>query len=115
MFGFERERAMLPPQMLYGDATPRPFSDVVSHRDRAQDEAYIKIEPVTLQFIPMFCVLLVGIGLRAVQLNLQPDHWACVAMFVTTVAIVVQALAVPVFKRILDPSDLNDLAAVQED
>jgi len=39
--------------------------------------------------------LLAGISLRAVQLNLQPDQWARTAMFVTTIAIVIQAIAVP--------------------
>jgi hypothetical protein len=82
---------------------------------RSEDEAYIKIEPVTLQFIPMFCVLLVGISLRAVQLNLQPDKWACIAMYVTTVAIVIQAIAVPIFKYVLTPGDVAEVAKVQED
>lgn len=86
------------------------------NRRRLEDEAYIKIEPVTLQFIPMFCVLLVGIGLRAVQLQLQPDKWACVAMFATTVAIVIQALAVPVFKFLLSPAEERaDPVGTEED
>lgn len=90
--------AMLGP---YGE----PSADVSLQRGRPEDEAYIKIEPVTLQFIPMYCVLLVGIGLRAVQLNLQPDKWACAAMFVTTAAIVIQAAAVPLFKHMLPVPD----------
>jgi len=101
------------PTMLsgpYGDATP-----VIPHRGRPEDAAFIKIEPVTLQFIPMFCVLLVGISLRAVQLNLQPDKWACAAMILTTVAIVIQAMAVPVFKYFLSPGDLGDVAQAEED
>jgi len=92
--------AMLGP---YGDAS----ADIASQRGRPEDEAYIKIEPVTLQFIPMYCVLLVGIGLRAVQLNLQPDKWACIAMFVTSTAIVIQAAAVPLFKY-WGPSDVQE-------
>lgn len=87
----------------YGDAS----ADIASQRGRPEDEAYIKIEPVTLQFIPMYCVLLVGIGLRAVQLNLQPDKWACVAMFITSTAIVIQAAAVPLFKY-WGPSDVQE-------
>merc|ERR1719305_418822 len=86
----------------YGAASPQ----FVPQYARREDEAMpVKIETVTLQFIPMFCVLLVGIGMRAVQLNLQPDKYACVAMFVTTVAIVVQAMAIPVFKYFLSPGD----------
>lgn len=88
----------------YGDAS----ADVALQRGRPEDEAYIKIEPVTLQFIPMYCVLLVGIGLRAVQLNLQPDKYACTAMFITTTAIVVQAAAVPLFKHMLPPQPAEE-------
>jgi len=98
--------------MLPGPGTPDMS---YQHRNRPEDEAYIKIEPVTLQFIPMFCVLLVGISLRAVQLNLQPDKWATAAMYVTTVAIVIQAVAVPVFKYFLSPDDLTEVAKVEKD
>merc|ERR1719261_697522 len=98
--------------MLPGPGTPDMS---YQHRPRPEDEAYIKIEPVTLQFIPMFCVLLVGISLRAVQLNLQPDKWATAAMYVTTVAIVIQAVAVPVFKYFLSPDDLTEVAKVEKD
>jgi len=82
---------------------------------RPEDEAYIKIEPVTLQFIPMFCVLLVGISLRAVQLGLKPDSYATAAMFVTTAAIVIQAIAVPLFRQFLSPEDVAEVAEVQDD
>jgi hypothetical protein len=92
------------PVLLAGDFR-NADTGIIPRRRRHEDEAYIRVEPVTLQFIPMFCVLLVGIGLRAVQLNLLPDKWACVAMFVTTVAIVVQALAIPIFKYFLSPGD----------
>merc|ERR1719261_322374 len=98
--------------MLPGPGTPDMS---YQHRPRPEDEAYIKIEPVTLQFIPMFCVLLVGISLRAVQLNLQPDKWACIAMYVTTVVIVIQAIAVPIIKYVLTPGDVAEVAKVQED
>jgi hypothetical protein len=70
---------------------------------RPEDETYIKLEPVTMQFIPMYCVLLVGIGLRAVQLNLQPPKWACAAMFLTSTAILVQAILVPILRCMLLP------------
>jgi hypothetical protein len=70
---------------------------------RPEDEAYTKLEPVTLQFIPMFCVLLVGISLRAVQLNLKPERWACAAMFLTSFAILVQAILVPLLRCLLMP------------
>lgn len=82
---------------------------------RREDEAYIKIEPVTLQFIPMFCVLLVGISMRAVQLNLQPDKWACAAMYLTTTVLVIQAIAVPIFRYVLPPEDVAELTSAQED
>lgn len=95
----------------YGDANV----EVSPQRGRPEDAAFIKIEPVTLQFIPMFCVLLVGISLRAVQLNLQPDKYAVAAMTLTTVAIVIQAMAVPVFKYFLSPGDLGEVAKAQED
>jgi hypothetical protein len=48
-------------------------------------------DAVPLGFPAMLCVLLVAITLRMVQLNLQPPIWACVAMLLSTVAVVVQA------------------------
>jgi len=87
----------------------------VPHRGRPEDAPFIKIEPVTLQFIPMFCVLLVGIGLRAVQLGLKPDSYATAAMFVTTSAIVIQAIAVPLFRNLLSPEGMAELVQAQED
>lgn len=41
--------------------------------------------------IPMFCVLLVGIILRSVQLGLKPPYWACAAMIASTILIMGQA------------------------
>eukprot|EP00440_Ansanella_granifera_P043509 gb/GFBE01047161.1/.p1 GENE.gb/GFBE01047161.1/~~gb/GFBE01047161.1/.p1 ORF type:complete len:538 (+),score=123.98 gb/GFBE01047161.1/:1-1614(+) len=46
---------------------------------------------ISLQFPPMICVLLVGIALRAVQLNLEPELWAALAMYITTGAVIMQA------------------------
>mmetsp|Transcript_16521 Transcript_16521/g.28886 ORF Transcript_16521/g.28886 Transcript_16521/m.28886 type:complete len:543 (+) Transcript_16521:56-1684(+) len=46
---------------------------------------------ISLQFSPMLCVLFVGIALRAVQLNLEPELWAMIAMYATTFAMLLQA------------------------
>jgi hypothetical protein len=98
---------------------PSPYgfsnTEVVTNPRRPEEEAYIKIEPVTLQFIPMFCVLLVGIGLRAVQLNLKPDKSACYAMFATTVCIIVQAIAVPLFRNLLPAETVAEVAQASDD
>mmetsp|Transcript_81741 Transcript_81741/g.226409 ORF Transcript_81741/g.226409 Transcript_81741/m.226409 type:complete len:588 (-) Transcript_81741:46-1809(-) len=48
-------------------------------------------DSVFFQFPLMLCVLLVGVSLRAVQLRLEVELWSCIAMYVTTGAIVVWA------------------------
>eukprot|EP00930_Biecheleria_cincta_P042632 TRINITY_DN2932_c0_g1_i1.p1 TRINITY_DN2932_c0_g1~~TRINITY_DN2932_c0_g1_i1.p1 ORF type:complete len:513 (-),score=111.58 TRINITY_DN2932_c0_g1_i1:46-1584(-) len=47
---------------------------------------------MSLQFLPMLCVLFVGIQLRSVQLQLEPPFWAVVAMYCTTTALLVQVV-----------------------
>eukprot|EP00747_Dinoflagellata_sp_TGD_P000759 gnl/TRDRNA2_/TRDRNA2_101004_c0_seq1.p1 gnl/TRDRNA2_/TRDRNA2_101004_c0~~gnl/TRDRNA2_/TRDRNA2_101004_c0_seq1.p1 ORF type:complete len:551 (-),score=86.20 gnl/TRDRNA2_/TRDRNA2_101004_c0_seq1:56-1708(-) len=59
---------------------------------------------LTLQFTPMYCILLVGITMRAVQLKLKPEPWAQIAMFVTTGAIAAQA-ALALYKPHLVDND----------
>jgi len=78
-------------------------------QERPETAPVVKIEPVTLQFTPMFCVLLVGISMRAVQLNLQPPQWARVAMFLTSFAIVFQAILAPILEHIdqESPTDID--------
>jgi hypothetical protein len=84
--------------------------------ERPEVEPVLKIEPVTLQFTPMFCVLLVGISMRAVQLNLQPPQWARVAMFLTSFAMVLQAILVPILEHIEKESsaDIGDVEGMEE-
>jgi hypothetical protein len=48
------------------------------------------VESMSLQFPLMFCVLLVAITLRAIQLKLKPEPWAYIAMYVTTGAFILQ-------------------------
>lgn len=56
------------------------------------EQAQSALKPLTLQFTPMYCVLLVGITLRALQIHgFEPELWVCVAMYWATLAIVVQA------------------------
>eukprot|EP00930_Biecheleria_cincta_P042634 TRINITY_DN2932_c0_g1_i3.p1 TRINITY_DN2932_c0_g1~~TRINITY_DN2932_c0_g1_i3.p1 ORF type:complete len:534 (-),score=95.17 TRINITY_DN2932_c0_g1_i3:46-1578(-) len=47
---------------------------------------------MSLQFLPMLCVLFVGIQLRSVQLQLEPPFWAAIAMYCTTAALLVQVV-----------------------
>mmetsp|Transcript_70429 Transcript_70429/g.206008 ORF Transcript_70429/g.206008 Transcript_70429/m.206008 type:complete len:616 (+) Transcript_70429:87-1934(+) len=61
----------------------RPHTDIKQHF--ASDSTFF-------HFPLMLCVLLVGISLRSVQLHLQPEFWACIAMYVTTCAIVTWAI-----------------------
>jgi len=46
---------------------------------------------ISRQFPPMLCILLLGITLRAVQLQLKPPFWACESMCTATAVIVIQA------------------------
>jgi len=56
------------------------------------EQAHSALKPLTLQFTPMYCVLLVGITLRALQIDgFEPEIWVRVAMYWATLAIVVQA------------------------
>lgn len=58
---------------------------------RAHDEQVRGgVEAVLQQFPSMFCVLLVGMTLRMVQLGLKPPTWAIVGMYISTVAVMFQ-------------------------
>lgn len=69
----------------------------------------------TLQFIPMYCILLVGISLRSVQLHLQPSHWARAAMLTTTGVILVQAVTVPLSRICLPAGAVDEVVEAGED
>jgi len=66
--------------------------EALAEKQQRDLKEQMDLDQVFLQFPLMLCVLLVGISLRAVQLGLEPQLWACVAMYVTTTAIVLQAL-----------------------
>jgi len=66
--------------------------EALAEKQQRDLKEQMDLDQVFLQFPLMLCVLLVGISLRAVQLGLEPQIWACVAMYVTTTAIVLQAL-----------------------
>lgn len=53
---------------------------------------------MSLQFLPMLCVLFVGIQLRSVQLQLESPAWAAIAMYCTTAALLVQIVGSLVVK-----------------
>jgi len=57
-------------------------------------ESADSMEPcsMSLQFLPMLCVLFVGLQLRSVQLRLEPPSWAAIAMYCTTAALLVQVV-----------------------
>jgi len=56
------------------------------------EQAHSALKPLTLQFTPMYCVLLVGITLRALQIEgFEPELWVRLSMYWATLAIVVQA------------------------
>lgn len=70
--------------------------EALAEKQQRDLKEQMDLDQVFLQFPLMLCVLLVGISLRAVQLGLEPQLWASVAMYVTTTAIVLQAVWVTV-------------------
>jgi len=66
--------------------------EALAEKQQRDLKEQMDLDQVFLQFPLMLCVLLVGISLRAVQLGLEPQLWACVAMYITTAAIILQAL-----------------------
>lgn len=74
------------------EAYDKLMKALAEERRHADVRAPSAADSVFLQFPLMLCVLLVGMSLRAVQLRLQPEAWARVAMYVTTCAIVVWAV-----------------------
>ncbi|CAE7535700.1 unnamed protein product [Symbiodinium natans] len=68
----------------YGAISPMSNSDL-------EEDRLVLPARMSLQFPPMLCVLLVAIALRAVQLQLETRPWAAFAMYLTTLATIVQA------------------------
>merc|ERR1719362_483373 len=45
-----------------------------------------------LAFVPMLCVMMIGVRLRAMQLRVRdPQQWAQTSMYVATIAVATQA------------------------
>jgi len=65
----------------YGSLSPS------SHNE---EDVFALPAQISLQFPPMLCVLYVAMALRAVQLQLEPRLWANCAMYLTTMATVIQ-------------------------
>mmetsp|Transcript_19936 Transcript_19936/g.46384 ORF Transcript_19936/g.46384 Transcript_19936/m.46384 type:complete len:630 (+) Transcript_19936:66-1955(+) len=85
----------------------------ISHEQMQTPRGGEPSKPLGLQFTPMLCVLLVSIALRQMQLSVEPQAWACAAMFLTTAAIIVQAV-IAVAVQYLVFGDLCELAPADE-
>merc|ERR1719453_616219 len=70
--------------------------------------AFSEMSKQGMAFVPMLCVMMIGLRLRAVMLNRHdPQIWAQYTMLVATLAIIMQVLiAIPVV--FLSPSDDDD-------
>lgn len=77
---FCRPRKLEDPSSSYGSFSP------ASH----EEDVFALPAQISLQFPPMLCVLYVAIALRAVQLHLEPRLWANCAMYLTTIATIIQ-------------------------
>eukprot|EP00933_Yihiella_yeosuensis_P001769 TRINITY_DN10294_c1_g2_i1.p1 TRINITY_DN10294_c1_g2~~TRINITY_DN10294_c1_g2_i1.p1 ORF type:complete len:587 (+),score=124.46 TRINITY_DN10294_c1_g2_i1:104-1762(+) len=73
-------------QAAYGSAGPFQARRV-HERQGAQDQ----LSGLSLQFPPMICVLLLAISMRAVQLNLKMEAWSAISMYITSLAVIIQA------------------------
>jgi len=79
-----------------------------SERSRRRHQSTFDAMEHSLAFVPMLCVLMMSVRMRAVQLRLRdPQQWAQITMYFSTTAVTLQVL-VAALRTCLSPSDEDE-------